>query len=65
MEKLPAISQEIPGLILVNLLSYYIDLIAEALGYEYGNKVTGIYLDNYDNLVIDEANAKVIEAVFK
>lgn len=41
------------------------DLIAEALGHEYGNSVTGIYLDNYDNKIIDEANRKVIAAVFK
>jgi integrase/recombinase XerD len=40
------------------------DLIAEALGHEYGNSVTGIYLDNYDNKVIDAANEKVIAAVF-
>lgn len=41
-------------------LGYSKDLIAEALGHEYGNKVTGIYLDQYDLDVIDEANAKVI-----
>jgi len=45
-------------------LGYSKDLIAEALGHEYGNKVTGIYLDHYDNAVIDEANEKVIAAVF-
>jgi integrase/recombinase XerD len=45
-------------------LGYSKDLIAEALGHEYGNSVTGIYLDNYDNKIIDAANAKVIEAVF-
>lgn len=33
--------------------------IAEALGHEYGNKVTGIYLDNYDLEVIDEMNDKL------
>ena len=46
-------------------LGYSKDLIAEALGHEYGNRVTGIYLDNYDNKIIDEANKKVIAAVFK
>lgn len=46
-------------------LGYSKDLIAEALGHEYGNKVTGIYLDQYENSVIDAANAKVIAAVFK
>src|SRR5690606_30244538 len=34
-------------------LGYSKDLIAEALGHEYGNKVTGIYLDDYDKDVID------------
>ncbi|MBL7808654.1 MAG: site-specific integrase [Saprospiraceae bacterium] len=42
-------------------LGYSKDLIAEALGHEYGNKVTGIYLDHYSNVVIDELNAKVID----
>lgn len=45
-------------------MGYAKDLIAEALGHEYGNKVTGIYLDNYSNSVLDEMNAKVIEASF-
>ena len=45
-------------------LGYSKDLIAEALGHEYGNKVTGIYLDNYDNVTIDNMNEKVMEAVF-
>ncbi len=38
---------------------YSKDLIAEALGHEYGNRVTGIYLDNYGNDVIDKANSKI------
>lgn len=45
-------------------LGYSKDKIAEALGHEYGNKVTGIYLDNYDNEIIDEMNSKVISMVF-
>jgi integrase/recombinase XerD len=45
-------------------LGYSKDLIAEALGHSYGNAVTGIYLDNYSNEIIDAANAKIIEAVF-
>lgn len=45
-------------------LGYSKDLIAEALGHEYGNKVTGIYLDNYSNTIIDEMNAKVIQHSF-
>lgn len=40
-------------------LGYAKDQIAEALGHEYGNRVTGIYLDNYGSEVIDEMNEKV------
>jgi integrase len=45
-------------------LGYSKDLIAEALGHEYGNKVTGIYLEAYDKELIDEMNAKIIKTVF-
>ena len=38
---------------------YSKDLIAEAMGHEYGNRITGIYLDNYGDEVIDEMNKKV------
>lgn len=41
------------------------DLIAEALGHEYGNKVTGIYLDDFSHETIDDLNTKVIEKVFQ
>lgn len=44
-------------------LGFSKDLIAEALGHSYGNSVTGIYLDNYGNEIIDDANAKVISLV--
>ncbi|MBL7691813.1 MAG: site-specific integrase [Flavipsychrobacter sp.] len=40
------------------------DLIADALGHQYGNKVTGIYLDSYSNEAIDDANYRVINLVF-
>ncbi|MCE3278972.1 MAG: hypothetical protein K0S44_1163 [Bacteroidetes bacterium] len=40
-------------------LGYPKDQIAEALGHEYGNRVTGIYLDNYGSEVIDEMNERV------
>jgi integrase/recombinase XerD len=40
-------------------MGYSKDLIAEALGHEFGNKVTGIYLDNFDQEVIDDMNEKV------
>ena len=46
-------------------LGYSNDLIADALGHQYGNKVTGIYLDSYSNETIDEANTRVINTVFK
>ena len=44
-------------------LGYSKDLIAEALGHDYGNSVTGIYLEQFDNELIDEMNRKVIDAV--
>jgi integrase/recombinase XerD len=44
-------------------LGYSKDLIAEALGHEYGNSVTGIYLEQFDNEIIDEMNRKVIDSV--
>ncbi|MBL7718320.1 MAG: site-specific integrase [Flavipsychrobacter sp.] len=44
-------------------LGYSKDMIAEGLGHEYGNRVTGIYLDNYDNDVIDAMNEAVIRSV--
>lgn len=46
-------------------LGYSKDLIAEALGHEYGNKVTGIYLDNYDKEVIDQMNETLINFIFE
>lgn len=46
-------------------LGYSKDMIAEALGHNYGNKITGIYLDNYSNELIDEMNKKVLDACFK
>lgn len=44
-------------------LGYSKDLIAESLGHEYGNRVTGIYLDNYDSHIIDSMNEKVINVI--
>ncbi len=44
-------------------LGYSKDLIAEALGHEYGNPVTGIYLEQFDKELVDEMNRKVYEAV--
>ena len=45
-------------------LGYSKDLIAEALGHEYGNSVTGIYLEQFDLKKIDRMNALIIEIVF-
>jgi integrase/recombinase XerD len=44
-------------------LGYSKDLIAEALGHEYGNRVTGIYLEAYDKELVDEMNEAVYQAV--
>ncbi|MEN9973515.1 MAG: hypothetical protein RIS20_1862 [Bacteroidota bacterium] len=44
-------------------LGYSKDLIAEALGHSYGNSVTGIYLEQFDNAVIDEMNREVVKVV--
>lgn len=46
-------------------LGYSKDMIAEALGHEYGNAVTGIYLEMFDNEVLDKMNASIIDAVCK
>ena len=44
-------------------LGYSKDIIAEALGHEYGNAVTGIYLEQFDQEVVDKMNQDLIEAV--
>lgn len=41
-------------------LGYSNEIIAEALGHEYGNKTTNIYLDSFDTDVVDEMHFKVI-----
>ncbi len=46
-------------------LGYSKDLIAEALGHEYGNSVTGIYLEMFDNDIVDNMNTQVLNAVNK
>lgn len=45
---------------LAKKLGYSNELIAEALGREYGNKVTNIYLDSFDKQEVDEMHEKVI-----
>ena len=44
-------------------LGYSKDLIAEALGHEYGNSVTGIYLEQFDLEVVDGMNDAIIRTV--
>jgi len=41
-------------------LGYSNELIAEALGHEYGNRVTNIYLDAFDTNKIDDMHFKII-----
>jgi integrase len=41
-------------------LGYSKDLIAEALGHEYGNSITGIYLEQFDMEIVDEMNDDII-----
>ncbi len=48
---------------LAKSMGYPKDQIAEALGHEYGNRITGIYLDNYGNEVIDDMNEKVCSSL--
>ncbi|HEY0054995.1 MAG TPA: site-specific integrase [Pedobacter sp.] len=44
---------------------YSIELIAEALGHEFGNRTTAIYLDSFDKELIDQANRTIVEVVLK
>lgn len=44
-------------------LGYSNELIAECLGHEYGNKITNIYLDSFDQSVIDDVNDKVSSCI--
>jgi integrase len=46
-------------------LGYFKDLIAEALGHEYGNSVTGIYLEQFDQDLIDSMNKCIFIHIFK
>lgn len=46
-------------------LGYSKDLIAEALGHEYGNHITGIYLEQYDLELVDNMTEKVIRKILE
>jgi integrase len=48
---------------LAKQMGYSKDIIAEALGHEYGNAVTGIYLEQFDQEIVDRMNQDLIEAV--
>lgn len=41
-------------------LGYSTEMIAESLGHQNGNKITNIYLDNFDTEVIDAMHKHVI-----
>lgn len=44
-------------------LGYSKDLIAEALGHNFGNSVTGIYLEMFDKDIVDNMNETIIKKV--
>jgi integrase/recombinase XerD len=44
-------------------LGYSIEIIAEAMGHEHGNRITNIYLDSFDQTLIDTVNEKVIDVI--
>lgn len=44
-------------------LGFSIEIIAECLGHEYGNKTTAVYLDTFDQDIIDNANEAVANSI--
>jgi integrase len=44
-------------------LGYSNEMIAEALGHEYGNKITNIYLDDFEQNLIDAMNDRVVVSI--
>ena len=40
-------------------LGYSKDLISESLGHSHGSRITEVYLDSYDQQVIDDMNEAV------
>lgn len=44
-------------------LGYSNELIAEAMGHEYGNRTTAIYLDSFDQDVIDDMNNRIVKNI--
>jgi integrase/recombinase XerD len=45
---------------LAKRMGYSNELIAEAMGHQYGNRTTAIYLDDFEQEVIDTINEKII-----
>lgn len=45
-------------------LGYSNEIIAEGLGHEYGNKITNIYLNCFDQKLVDEMNEAVLGCIF-
>ncbi len=45
-------------------MGYSNEVIAEALGHEYGNKTTNIYLESFDKQIIDDMNQRIQEYLF-
>lgn len=50
---------------IAKLLGFSKDLIAEALGHEYGNTVTGIYLEMFDSEKLDEMHNAIVEHILE
>jgi len=48
---------------LAKRLGYSNEMIAEGLGHEYGNKITNIYLDEFELKLIDDMNDRIITTV--
>jgi integrase len=48
---------------LAKQMGYSKDIIAEALGHEYGNSVTGIYLEQFDQEIVDKMNQALMETL--
>ncbi|TWR30461.1 tyrosine-type recombinase/integrase [Mucilaginibacter pallidiroseus] len=50
---------------LAKRMGYSNELIAEAMGHQYGNRTTAIYLDDFEQHVIDNLNSAIQEFVTK
>lgn len=50
---------------LAKQMGYSKDIIAEALGYKYRIAVTGIYLEQFDQEIVDRMNQTLIETLLE